>query len=171
VGFFAELTRMNLPAIAKSTNIGTMRLNEKLQKLCDEQGLDSQRDLARLAKLSKSSVSRWVNGETRPRMLQALMLARALKVPLEYLIDDAMEEVPAVLPPDEQFVLRVYRNLKADPAQRLDEDEAQRRLSRPSEAQIRAQAKPTLPPTTRDGKQGQELPKPKRPSAGKGRAG
>jgi transcriptional regulator with XRE-family HTH domain len=162
---------MNLPAIAESTNIGTMRLNEKLLKLCDERGLDSQRDLARLAKLSKSSVSRWVNGETRPRMLQALKLARALKVPLEYLIDDAMEEMPPVLPPDEEFVLRVYRNLKADPAQGLDEDEAQRRLSRPSQAQIQARAKPTPPPTSRDGKQGKVLPEPKRPPGRKGRTG
>lgn len=145
---------MNLPAIAKGTNIGTMRLNEKLLKLCDERGLDSQRDLARLAKLSKSSVNRWVNGETRPRMLQALQLARALKVPLEYLIDDAMEEVPPVLPPDEEFVLRVYRNLKADPAQGLDEDEAQRRLSRPSQAQVQARTKLTTPAHRIDPKTG-----------------
>jgi transcriptional regulator with XRE-family HTH domain len=147
-----------------------MRLNEKLLKLCDDRGLDSQRDLARLAKLSKSSVGRWINGETRPRMLQALQLARALKVPLEYLIDDAMEEVPPVLPPDEEFVLRVYRNLKADPAQGLDEDEAQRRLSRPSQAQIQAQAKPAPSSTLRDGSQGQESPDPKRPPGRKGRA-
>jgi transcriptional regulator with XRE-family HTH domain len=150
-----------------------MTFDQKLIKLCEERGW-KQANLARAVdSVSRNTVSRWWNGEIKPFDDEALKLARILGVSLDYLADDELDEAPAppVLPPDEQFVLRVYRNLKADPAQGLDEDEAQRRLSRPSEAQVRAQAKPALPPTTRDGKLGQELPKPKRPSAGKGRAG
>jgi transcriptional regulator with XRE-family HTH domain len=146
-----------------------MRFDQKLIKLCEMKSW-KQADLARAVDtVSRNTVSRWWNGEIKPFDDEALKLARIFGVTLDYLADDTLDEVPA-LPPDEEFVLRVYRNLKADPAQGLDEAEAQRRLSRPSQAQIQAQAKPAPSSTLRDGSQGQESPDPKRPPGRKGRA-
>jgi transcriptional regulator with XRE-family HTH domain len=97
--------------------------------------------------MDASQFSRWLKGKGNLTVARLLALARHLGTTVEYLVDDGIDELPgeAGLPDDEEFVLRVYRNLKADPAQRLDGDEAQRRLSRPSEAQIQAQAK-LVPP-------------------------
>lgn len=126
---------MNLLPTAICLKLETMRLDEKLKKLCDENGWDSQTDLVRIAKIPKSTVHRWMNGTTlRPKVEHVLKLARAIRVPVEYLLDDAMHELPAKdeLTSDEVQVLELYRALKEDPAEGLNAREAMRRLRRPS---------------------------------------
>lgn len=81
-----------------------------------------------------SQFSRWLQGRGNLTVERLLALARHLETSVEYLIDDAMAEEP-VTPKDEEYLLKVYRDLKADPAQGLDEEgaEAVRRLSLPPE--------------------------------------
>lgn len=108
-----------------STRSFSMDYSEKVVKLCAEKDWD-QADLWRAVhkKVSRTTVSNWFNGLSRPDMDTALGVARALGVPLDYLADDSIDGPPpsSSLPEDEANLLRVYRSLKR--TNRINEDKA-----------------------------------------------
>jgi transcriptional regulator with XRE-family HTH domain len=110
----------------KSVN-DVMGFAEKVRYLLKQQRL-SQSDLAKAIGTNQPQVSRWLeSANTLPKVPYLLKIARALSVPVDYLIDDEVDEPPAKqeLTEDEKALLRLYRALK--PA--LGEDEAMRRLA------------------------------------------
>ena len=96
-------------------------MQEKILRRMEERGL-TQADLARLTKLHPTAVSRVLRGEQRLYVDQALRVAIALDLPLDYLADDSLESPPPspTLTPDEDACLRLVRVLGAQQAlQRL----------------------------------------------------
>jgi transcriptional regulator with XRE-family HTH domain len=75
-----------------------MELKQKLQLLMARRGLNGQR-LAKLSHVSDSEISRILQGKSRPGLDNALRLAQAVGVSLDYLADDRMETEPA--PPED----------------------------------------------------------------------
>lgn len=102
-----------------------MTFREKIEKLCEARGWN-QAQLARKVDVSPTAIGRWFNKDARPFDEAAVRLARALRVSLDYLADDTMDEIPAepgsILSTDDAYVLRTVHAL------RLDGDEAVRRL-------------------------------------------
>ena len=70
-----------------------MELKLKLKKLMNAKGLNGQK-LARLAQVSDSEISRILQGKSRPGLENALRLAQALGVSLDYLADDNIDNEP-----------------------------------------------------------------------------
>lgn len=102
-----------------------MKFHEKVVTLCAQKNWD-QADLWRAVgkKVSRTTVSNWFNGVSRPDMDTSLSIARAFSVPLDFLADDDQDDLPpsSDLPEDEAAVLRFYRNLKSQGA--IDEGTA-----------------------------------------------
>lgn len=69
---------------------GSMKLPEKLRKHRIEKRM-TQQALAEVIGVVQTHIAKWEGGGGRPYYDQALKLARALDVPVEYLIDDEME--------------------------------------------------------------------------------
>lgn len=67
-----------------------MRFEEKLRKQMILRGFNQQK-LARLSGVSDSEVSRILGGKSQPGLENALRLARAVGVSLDYLTDDDLE--------------------------------------------------------------------------------
>jgi transcriptional regulator with XRE-family HTH domain len=123
-----------------------MNFHEKVVTLCAERDWE-QADLWRAVKkkVSRTTVSNWFNGVSRPDMDTALLIARALDVPLDYLADDAQDEPPArsARPDWERTVIGLIEALG------LDEREVLRRLATPGAApQRRDDDVPTIDPRT-----------------------
>ena len=59
----------------------------KLKKILKKRNI-SQSDLARGVKLSRSSISHYVNGNVEPTHNNVVAIARYLKVPVSYFIDN-----------------------------------------------------------------------------------
>jgi transcriptional regulator with XRE-family HTH domain len=70
-----------------------MELKIKLKNLMNSRGLNGQK-LARLSQVSDSEISRILQGKSRPGLDNALRLARALGVSLDYLADDQLDSEP-----------------------------------------------------------------------------
>jgi transcriptional regulator with XRE-family HTH domain len=68
-----------------------MRFEEKLRREMILQGLNQQK-LARLSGVSDSEVSRILGGKSQPGLENALKLARAIGVSLDYLADDSLDK-------------------------------------------------------------------------------
>jgi transcriptional regulator with XRE-family HTH domain len=87
-----------------------MELKTKLQNLMARKGLNGQK-LARLSRVSDSEISRILQGKSRPGLDNALRLAKAVGVSLDYLADDEIEVEPAVpgdpLSPEERKILNI----------------------------------------------------------------
>jgi transcriptional regulator with XRE-family HTH domain len=87
---------------------------EKLYKQMLHMGLNQQK-LAKLSHVSDSEVSRILGGKSQPGLVNALRLARAVGVSLDYLADDALETDPiaSVEPPSspERDVLSLANEL------------------------------------------------------------
>jgi transcriptional regulator with XRE-family HTH domain len=96
-----------------------MAYPEKLQKLCAMRNVD-QATLASKVGLSKSSISRILSGVQEPKLSLAHELARALGVTLDYLVEDAPENVLAQhlvsVTEEELMILRIVRRLGANAA-------------------------------------------------------
>ena len=102
----------------------TMRLQDKLTRLAAEFRF-SQRDLAmRLPGVSTTTINRWLNGESEPRLRDALRLANLFGIGLEFLADDTMDDPsPALMTEDEAAIIDLYHALG------LDRREAMKRLA------------------------------------------
>lgn len=111
---------------AECPRIETMDFTEKLNHACKLRRLTNQRELADLARVSKSSLNRWLQGGYWPSVLEAARLAQVLEVPLDWLVsDDEIEKPPLSTVPKNAAVLKLIQALE------LDEDEALRRLATP----------------------------------------
>jgi transcriptional regulator with XRE-family HTH domain len=66
------------------------RFSEKLMQKCLQLGLNGQK-LARKSEVSDSEISRIMNGKSLPGLENAIALARAVGVSLDYLADDTLE--------------------------------------------------------------------------------
>jgi transcriptional regulator with XRE-family HTH domain len=107
---------------------GVMEFSEKLEKMIAEKGI-TQTALARETGIDQSAISAMTLGKRRPYMDQALLLARALGVPLDYLADDSMDEPP----PTTELGEVAIAILDLVEALDLDKREALRRLAQPQE--------------------------------------
>lgn len=92
-----------------------MEIKDKLATLCEQRRFDRYELLQFVEDVSRSTIDNWFSGKTRPTLAAALKLARGLRVPLEYLADDAIDDVPEESPgltQDETMALDVYRDLR-----------------------------------------------------------
>lgn len=89
-----------------------MRFEEKLRKEMLLKGFNQQR-LARASGVSDSEVSRILAGKSQPGLENALKLARAVGVSLDFLADDRLETDPSRESPSpwEQGLLEVASEL------------------------------------------------------------
>ncbi|MFO0891810.1 MAG: helix-turn-helix transcriptional regulator [Isosphaeraceae bacterium] len=91
-----------------------MELKAKLKHLMGLKGLNGQR-LARLSQVSDSEISRILQGKSRPGLDNALRLARALEVSLDYLADDKLDSEPSgpvdVVSDDERKILNLSQKI------------------------------------------------------------
>lgn len=91
-----------------------MELKAKLKNLMTNRGLNGQK-LARLSQVSDSEISRILQGKSRPGLDNALRLAQALCVSLDYLADDMLDNEAAEptdsLSPDERKALSLIQKL------------------------------------------------------------
>src|SRR5271170_7876125 len=69
------------------------RFSEKLLQKCLQLGLNGQK-LARKSEVSDSEISRIMNGKSLPGLENAIALARAVNVSLDYLADDSLDADP-----------------------------------------------------------------------------
>jgi transcriptional regulator with XRE-family HTH domain len=93
---------------------------QKLDDLIQEKGLD-QDELEQLAGLAKNRISKWKGGQGEPTASQALRMSRVLDVPLLYLVDDELNDVPPPdLTTDERFLIERLRNNGIDAGEVLD---------------------------------------------------
>lgn len=97
-----------------SNMMGAMGYADRLRQLCALRGLD-QTSLASLVGVSKSSLSRILNGSQEPKLRLAYELARALGVTLDYLFDESQEATHSgrltTLNEDEAAIMRIVRRL------------------------------------------------------------
>lgn len=119
-------------------NTEPMRFVEKLNRACVLRRMTNQRELADLARVSKSSLNRWINGESMPNVEEALRLARVLEVPLEWLAADDDQETPPASPlsPEEEKILWIVRTMGTE--------EAAKRLALVKSEPVPNTAAPTL---------------------------
>ncbi len=91
-----------------------MELKVKLKNLMNDKGLNGQK-LARLSEVSDSEISRILQGKSRPGLDNALRLAQALGVSLDYLADDKLDsETPEPadsLSPEERKILGIIQKI------------------------------------------------------------
>ncbi len=90
------------------------RFSEKLGQKILQLGLNGQK-LARKSEVSDSEISRIMNGKSLPGLENAISLARAVGVSLDYLADDSLDADPS-LPPGqanelETMILRLVREI------------------------------------------------------------
>lgn len=91
-----------------------MDLKTKLKNLMNDRGLNGQK-LARLSQVSDSEISRILQGKSRPGLDNALRLALALNVSLDYLANDELEVAPPepadTVSPEERKVLSITQKV------------------------------------------------------------
>ncbi len=86
---------------------GNMKASEKIARLAKNKS-----ELGRAAGIAQPEMHKIVRGERRLYLDVALRIARALQVPLEYLADDAIEEIPRpAISDDEAELLKIARRL------------------------------------------------------------
>ena len=62
-----------------------IRFKENIKRLLCERGL-KQKDIAKITKLTKSAISKYINGDRMPDIYNLVRLAEALNVSIDYLI-------------------------------------------------------------------------------------
>jgi transcriptional regulator with XRE-family HTH domain len=91
-----------------------MELKIKLKYLMNTRGFNGQK-LARLSQVSDSEISRILQGKSRPGLDNALRLAQALGVSLDFLADDNLDAVPPEpadsLSPEERKILGISQKI------------------------------------------------------------
>lgn len=90
---------------------------EKINQMLSGLGMN-QTELAESIGESSKSVHRWLTGKTKkpiPNVMAIIKIARVLGVPVEYLLDDSMDEpTHAALPIEEQSIAEVFRAFGED---------------------------------------------------------
>jgi len=91
-----------------------MELKLKLKNLMNGKGLNGQK-LARLSQVSDSEISRILQGKSRPGLDNALRLAQALGVTLDYLANDKLDSEPPEpadsLSPEERKIFGIVQKI------------------------------------------------------------
>lgn len=100
-----------------------MELKHKLQMLMKARNLNGQK-LARLSRVSDSEISRILQGKSRPGLDNALRLAQAVGVSLDYLADDQIEVEPTaaaenVPSAEDHKLLTVCKQIGSEEVQRI----------------------------------------------------
>lgn len=72
-----------------------MTLDKKLVRLRKKEGL-SQADVSEKLYVSRQAVTKWETGVSRPSTENLQALSKLYNVPLEYLLDESADELPAV---------------------------------------------------------------------------
>jgi transcriptional regulator with XRE-family HTH domain len=93
-----------------------MPFPEKLARLIDLRGV-SQSRLARETGIAQPKISAMASGKQRPYMDQAIKLAQGLGVSLDWLADDAQDELPAP-DPEREFVAKLVDAIGVGEAKR-----------------------------------------------------
>lgn len=71
-----------------------MTLEKKLARLRKREGL-SQAEVSEALDVSRQAVTKWETGTSRPSIENLQSLSRLYNVPLEYLLDESEDELPA----------------------------------------------------------------------------
>lgn len=74
-----------------------MTLEKKLARLRKREGL-SQAEVSEELDVSRQAVTKWETGTSRPSIENLQSLSRLYNVPLEYLLDESEDELPAPAP-------------------------------------------------------------------------
>ena len=74
-----------------------MTLDKKLARLRKREGL-SQAEVSEELDVSRQAVTKWETGTSRPSIENLQSLSRLYNVPLEYLLDESEDELPAPAP-------------------------------------------------------------------------
>ena len=74
-----------------------MTLDKKLARLRKREGL-SQAEVSEALDVSRQAVTKWETGTSRPSIENLQSLSRLYNVPLEYLLDESGDELPAPAP-------------------------------------------------------------------------
>jgi transcriptional regulator with XRE-family HTH domain len=92
-----------------------MDLPKKLEILLAPYGTAAR--ISRVTGIPSSRFADWKNPDSgrKPTLEDALLVARALGVSLDYLADDAQDEPPSVLTEQEKLVLEAYRESGLSP--------------------------------------------------------
>jgi hypothetical protein len=120
------LNKIGLHPGANRHQYGAMDFKLKLVRLLEETKLPNVAELARRAAVAKTSCYRWFDPEdpALPDVKEALRVAKALEVSLDYLADDQLDERPVPeYDHDEREIIRAVREL------RLSYGEVLRRLA------------------------------------------
>ena len=97
IRYFISDDFFTLSEIRRNVRMATVTFAEKLAKLTED---DNKSKVAAKAGLPPTAISDYINKGNIPRSDKALALAKALRVPLEWLVDDAMDlPVPPELKP------------------------------------------------------------------------
>lgn len=75
-----------------------MTLDKKLARLRKREGL-SQVEVSEALDVSRQAVTKWETGTSRPSIENLQSLSRLYNVPLEYLLDESGDELPAPAAP------------------------------------------------------------------------
>ena len=75
-----------------------MTLEKKLACLRKREGL-SQAEVSEALDVSRQAVTKWETGTSRPSIENLQSLSRLYNVPLEYLLDESGDELPAPAAP------------------------------------------------------------------------
>ena len=75
-----------------------MTLDKKLARLRKREGL-SQAEVSEALDVSRQAVTKWETGTSRPSIENLQSLSRLYNVPLEYLLDESGDELPAPAAP------------------------------------------------------------------------
>lgn len=100
----------------KCLEIDAMRLAAKLTRWMERRGLSDQ-DVSRSLKeagagVSDSTVRRWRLGSITPRLEELEGLARVMEVPILYLADSSLDDLPRpAVSPDEMVAVELFRQM------------------------------------------------------------
>src|SRR5271157_2769128 len=112
--FHCDSEKKMLPRIGETFYSSVMELKTKLKNLMNGKGLNGQK-LARLSQVSDSEISRILQGKSRPGLDNALRLAQALGVTLDYLANDKLDSEPPEpadsLSPEERKILGIVQKI------------------------------------------------------------
>lgn len=128
--------------------IRVMNFHAKLAQLIADHPL-SQNEIGRRVGIDGSQLSRMANGKGEPTRDHLVILARFFGVPIAWLADDALEEIPTPEPGLDPTVLRLLR--------KMDTEEALNRLAaipapRLPAGSVEKEGVRQLPPPPHDGR-------------------